>query len=72
MQHLHSCKNNCDVFYGRDEELVRLKEYITGPSTKVGSNLLDIVCVETESNQTCVFFLQVKAYLSLPMQVNIS
>jgi len=34
LQHLHSCKNNCDVFYGRDEELVRLKEYITGPSTK--------------------------------------
>jgi hypothetical protein len=36
LQHLHSCKNNCDVFYGRKEELVRLKEYITGPSTKVG------------------------------------
>ena len=36
LQHLHSCKNNCDVFYGRKEELVRLEKYITGPSTKVG------------------------------------
>jgi hypothetical protein len=34
LQHLHSCKNNCDVFYGRKEELVRLQKYITGPSTK--------------------------------------
>ena len=34
LQHLHSCKNNCDVFYGREEELERMKDYITGPSTK--------------------------------------
>ena len=34
LQHLHSCKSNCDVFYGREEELEKLKEYITGPSRK--------------------------------------
>lgn len=68
MQHLHSCKNNCDVFYGRDEELVRLKEYITGPSTKVGRlNLLGT------KKQVCkCLFLRGKAYSSLPMQFNIS
>ena len=25
LQHLHACKNNCDVFYGREEELERMK-----------------------------------------------
>ncbi|XP_023324790.1 NACHT and WD repeat domain-containing protein 2 [Eurytemora carolleeae] len=34
LQHLHQCKNNCDVFYGREEELKKMKDYITGPSTK--------------------------------------
>ena len=34
LQHLHACKNNCDVFYGREEELERMKDYITGPSSK--------------------------------------
>ena len=49
LQHLHACKNNCDVFYGREEELEKMKvgilvliwlsptayqEYITGPSQK--------------------------------------
>jgi len=34
LQHLHACKTNCDVFYGREEELERMKDYITGPSTK--------------------------------------
>ena len=28
MQHLHGCKNNCDVFFGRTEELERMKNYI--------------------------------------------
>jgi hypothetical protein len=28
MQHLHGCKSNCDVFFGRTEELDRMKEYI--------------------------------------------
>jgi len=31
MQHLHGCKNNCDVFYGRTEELERMKNYIVRP-----------------------------------------
>ena len=35
LQHLHACKNNCDVFYGREDELEKMKEYITGPSQKV-------------------------------------
>ena len=34
LQHLHACKNNCDVFYGREEELEKMKEYIKGPSQK--------------------------------------
>ena len=34
MQHLHSCKNNCDVFFGRAEELDLMKEYIMGESNK--------------------------------------
>ena len=33
-QHLHACKNNCDVFYGREEELERIHQYIVGPSQK--------------------------------------
>ena len=28
MQHLHGCKNNCDVFFGRTKELERMKNYI--------------------------------------------
>ena len=34
LQHLHACKMNCDVFYGREDELIKMKEYITGPSNK--------------------------------------
>ena len=34
LQHLHLCKNNCDVFYGRKEELEKMKAYMTGESTK--------------------------------------
>lgn len=34
MQHLHSCKNNCDVFFGRTEELEMMKQYIVGDSHK--------------------------------------
>ena len=34
LQHLHACKNNCDVFYGREQELAKMKDYITGPSSK--------------------------------------
>ena len=34
MQHLHGCKNNCDVFFGRNEELERMKNYIVGDSKK--------------------------------------
>ena len=34
LQHLHACKNNCDVFYGREAELEKMKEYISGPSQK--------------------------------------
>ena len=47
LQHLHACKvsrpksvitfgqNNCDVFYGREDELEKLEAYIKGPSQKV-------------------------------------
>ena len=42
LQHLHACKNNCDVFYGREDELEKMKEYITGPSQKVGRKLLEL------------------------------
>ena len=35
LQHLHACKNNCDVFYGREEELEAMHKYIVGPSQKV-------------------------------------
>ena len=24
LQHLHQCKNNCDVFYGREDELIKV------------------------------------------------
>ena len=34
-QHSHACKNNCDVFYGREKELEAMHEYIVGPSQKV-------------------------------------
>ena len=34
LQHLHQCKNNCDVFFGRTQELECLKKYVTGRSTK--------------------------------------
>lgn len=33
-QHLHSCKNNCDVFFGRTDELELMKNYIIGDSNK--------------------------------------
>ena len=39
LQHLHACKNNCDVFYGREDELEKMKEYITGPSQKVNETI---------------------------------
>ena len=41
LQHLHACKNNCDVFYGREDELEKMKEYITGPSQKVNETIRD-------------------------------
>ena len=28
IQHSHACKNNCDVFFGRTEELERMKNYV--------------------------------------------
>ena len=31
LQHLHACKNNCDVFYGREEELERMKADFNNP-----------------------------------------
>ena len=34
MQHLHGCKNNCDVFFGRTEELEKMQNYIVGESNK--------------------------------------
>ena len=34
MQHLHGCKNNCDVFFGRTDELKQAEAYIRGPSNK--------------------------------------
>lgn len=34
MQHLHGCKNNCDVFFGRVQELIQCEAYITGESKK--------------------------------------
>ena len=34
MQHLHGCKSNCDVFYGRTEELKQCETYITGDTNK--------------------------------------
>ena len=33
--HLHACKNNCTFFCAREDELEKMKEYITGPSQKV-------------------------------------
>ena len=39
LQHLHACKNNCDVFFGREDELEKMKEYITGPSQKVNETI---------------------------------
>ena len=39
MQHLHGCKNNCDVFFGRTEELERMKNYIVR-NTKSGYCLM--------------------------------
>ncbi|XP_050688331.1 NACHT and WD repeat domain-containing protein 2-like [Eriocheir sinensis] len=32
LQHLHACKNSVTVFYGREEEVQKVKDYITGPS----------------------------------------
>ena len=32
LQHLHACNNSVKVFYGRIDELVRLKNYICGES----------------------------------------
>ena len=34
MQHLHGCKQNCDVFFGREDELKQCEEYIRGSSNK--------------------------------------
>ena len=51
MQHLHGCKNNCDVFFGRTEELERMKNYIVCKEVFVlcihspsGRRLLQAVC----------------------------
>ena len=51
MQHLHGCKNNCDVFFGRTEELERMKNYIVRIAEKslsdccpTGWGLLQAVC----------------------------
>ena len=51
LQHLHACKNNCDVFYGREDELEKMKEYITGPSQKVnrkwiGTSKCMLACIK--------------------------
>jgi len=34
MQHLHGCKSNCDVFFGRTDELKKMFDYIIGDSNK--------------------------------------
>ena len=34
LQHLHACNNSVEVFYGRVDELERLKNYIRGESNK--------------------------------------
>ena len=34
LQHLHACNNSVEVFYGRVDELERLKNYICGDSNK--------------------------------------
>ncbi|XP_063848129.1 LOW QUALITY PROTEIN: NACHT and WD repeat domain-containing protein 2-like [Scylla paramamosain] len=32
LQHLHACKNSVTVFYGREEEVKKVEDYIKGPS----------------------------------------
>ncbi|XP_037797036.1 NACHT and WD repeat domain-containing protein 2-like [Penaeus monodon] len=32
LQHLHACKNSVQVFYGREEEVKKVEDYIKGPS----------------------------------------
>ncbi|XP_046671615.1 NACHT and WD repeat domain-containing protein 2 [Homalodisca vitripennis] len=34
LQHLHACNNSVQVFYGREEELVKIHQYMTGDSEK--------------------------------------
>lgn len=34
LQHLHACMNSVKVFYGRDDSLERIKNYMLGDSTK--------------------------------------
>jgi hypothetical protein len=34
LQHLHACNSSVEVFYGRVDELDKLKNYITGPSNR--------------------------------------
>ena len=34
-RHLNACKNSCTFFCAREDELEKMKEYITGPSQKV-------------------------------------
>ncbi|XP_039275654.1 NACHT and WD repeat domain-containing protein 2 [Nilaparvata lugens] len=34
LQHLHACNNSVKVFYGREEELIRIEQYMKGLSDK--------------------------------------
>ena len=42
-RHLHACKNSCTFFCAREDELEKMKEYITGPSQKVEKSSLKIL-----------------------------
>ena len=43
-RHLHACKNSCTFFCAREDELEKMKEYITGPSQKVEK----VICEDLE------------------------
>ena len=43
-RHLHACKTSCTYFCAREDELEKMKEYITGPSQKVER----IICEDLE------------------------
>ena len=34
LQHLHACNNSVKVFYGREDDLDKVRRYILGPSTQ--------------------------------------